>query len=424
MQSQYGAQEADSLCRALENTDPAVSVRLNWRKVQACLPASRALSVREHLDATCEPVPWCPDAWYLSRRPAFTFDPLLHAGAYYVQEASSMCVAELLRRYLPLAVGENSHPLAALDLCAAPGGKSTLLASLLPEGSLLVSNEVMPKRALILAENMSKWTAGMPDGQYPVTSLVSQNRPADFTAFAGQFDLLLTDVPCSGEGMFRKDAQAVSDWSLDNVELCCQRQREILQDILPVLRPGGLLIYSTCTFNHYEDEENARYACQLAGGEILEERHFLPGRDRGEGFYAAAIRKSASQDGPAISTESAHVDVRSLASPQALTALQARVRRHLRVLYDAGKVSAEQSDLPQVNLSYVQALQYLRHEAVRTEAPRGMVTLCYEGFPLGQGKSVGTRINNLYPQEWRIRSGYTTPFSLFGHTDEGVQGAM
>ncbi len=419
MQSQYGMQEADSLCHALETTDPAVSVRLNWRKVQACLPAAKAMSVREHLDATGEPVPWCPDAWYLSQRPAFTYDPLLHAGAYYVQEASSMYVAEVLRQHLSLGGEQSCRPLSALDLCAAPGGKSTLLASLLPEGSLLVSNEVMPKRALILAENMSKWTSGMPGGQYPVTSLVTQNRPADFTAFEGQFDLLLTDVPCSGEGMFRKDAQAVSDWSLDNVELCRQRQREILQDILPVLRPGGLLIYSTCTFNHYEDEENARYACQLLGGEMLEERHFLPGRDRGEGFYVAAIRKPHAGEKADFSMQSSiSVDTCSQDSEAVLAALQARVRRHLRVLYDAGKVSAEQLGLPQVNLSYGQALQYLRHEAVRVEAPRGMVTLCYEGFPLGQGKSVGTRINNLYPTEWRIRSGYTTPFSLFGLADE------
>ena len=265
MHAHYACSLADMLCQSLETTDPSVSVRLNMRKVTACMTPEQVSSVLHHLDAHYDAVPWCPHAWYLPQRPSFTFDPLLHAGAYYVQEASSMYVAEVLRRYLPLTDETPSSPLAALDLCAAPGGKSTLLAGLLPQGSLLVSNEVMHKRAHVLAENMTKWTSGMPDTSYPVTSLVTNSHPSDFAAFASQFDLLLTDVPCSGEGMFRKDEQAIRDWSLHNVELCRQRQRDILQDILPVLRPGGLLIYSTCTFNHYEDEENARYACQLLG---------------------------------------------------------------------------------------------------------------------------------------------------------------
>ena len=242
MQEHYGQEEVERLCQALQETDPSVSVRLNVRKMQSCMPASEVEAARQHLDRLYSAVPWCPDAWYLPQRPAFTCDPLLHAGAYYVQEASSMYVADLLRRYLPSAGTEGQLPLAALDLCAAPGGKSTLLAGLLPQGSVLVSNEVMPKRALILAENMTKWTAGMPEGAYPVSSMVTQNRPSDFAAFDGQFDVLITDVPCSGEGMFRKDEQAVSDWSLDNVEQCRLRQREILEDILHVLRPGGLLL--------------------------------------------------------------------------------------------------------------------------------------------------------------------------------------
>ena len=206
--------------------------------------------------------------------------------------------------------------------------------------------------------------------------------------------------------MFRKDEQAIRDWSLHNVELCRQRQQDILQDILPVLRPGGLLIYSTCTFNHFEDEENARYACQLLGGELLEERHFLPGRDRGEGFYVAVIRRSADTDA---------------ATPSDLESLPARVHRHLRVLYDSSTYGQDTISLPQVPLTYQQSLQYLRREAIRVDAPRGMVTLSYCGFPLGQGKSVGTRINNLYPSEWRIRSGFTTPFCLFGELDSSCR---
>lgn len=402
----YGGTVADALCAALESTEPSTSVRLNVRKMRAVLGEEHVRRAVGHMESICDPVPWCPDAWYLSQRPAFTFDPLLHAGAYYVQEASSMYVDDLLRRYFPPCAAGGARPVAALDLCAAPGGKSTLLCGLLPEGSVLVSNEVMPKRALVLAENMAKWTAGMPDGIYPVTSVVTQNRTSDFAAFAGQFDLLIADVPCSGEGMFRKDGQAVRDWSLDNVHFCCRRQREILDEVAHVLRPGGLLIYSTCTFNRLEDEENARYACRLLGGEILEERHFLPGRDRGEGFYVAAIRKP-------LLTAQAVSDAVPGREQDGLGRLADRVRHYLRVLYDGSLLPSDASPLPRINLSYDQALQYLRREAVRTEAPRGMVTLCYMGFPLGQGKSVGTRINNLYPPEWRIRSGYTTPYTLF-----------
>ena len=380
MHEHYDKVTADSLCEALEMTDPEVSIRLNPRKISA----EEALSHNPDL----EPVPWCPDAFYLKERPAFTFDPLLHAGAYYVQEASSMYVAPLL---LPQR-GENK-PLLALDLCAAPGGKSTLLQSLLPEGSLLISNEPVAKRTQVLAENMQKWMTGLPESA--PQSIVTQNFPAEFGALTGCVDVLLTDVPCSGEGMFRKDEDARREWSLQNVRMCQQRQRDILQDIWHVLKPGGLLIYSTCTFNRYEDEDNTRYFCDELGGFCIMERRFLPGRDRGEGFYVAAIRKAGEYE------ES---------SPEALQDAAKKVRRTLKTLYDSA--NAPQPEGPRIELSYSEALQYLRREALRVEAPRGPVTLCYRGFVLGQGKGVGNRINNLYPEQWRIRTTYTTPFSL------------
>ena len=383
MHEQYDADTADSLCHALCDTEPEVSIRLNPRK-------GKTLSI-ENLDV--EACPWCPDAYYLHQRPAFTFDPLLHAGAYYVQEASSMYVSQLLRHYFPV-----SGPSAALDLCAAPGGKSTLLASLLPSGSILVSNEPMPKRAQVLAENMQKWTRTA-EGEYPVRSVVTQNYPTDFVEFTDSFDLLLTDVPCSGEGMFRKDEVAVQDWSLQNVDLCWRRQREILQGIWHVLKPGGLLIYSTCTFNHFEDEDNVRWICENLGGMLLEERHFLPGRDRGEGFYCAAI-----QSVPRDEEQLPSLGV----SSDELKSLEAKLRT-LHVLPQAFSV---ESDMPRIELTYSQALSYLRREAVRVPAPRGMVLLCYKGYVLGPGKCVGNRINNLYPEQWRIRTTYTTPFSL------------
>lgn len=375
MAQQYGQDVADDLCQALEETEPQVSIRLNPHKAT-------------HLDSSllCDPVPWCQGAYYLDQRPPFTFDPLLHAGVYYVQEASSMYISTLVDRYC------QHNAQTALDLCAAPGGKSTLLAGQLPQGSLLVSNEPMPKRAQILSENMHKWTR-MPQGEYPVHSIVTNNYPADFRALTAAFDLIVADVPCSGEGMFRKDEGAVRDWNLDNVALCWQRQRDIVSDIWHTLVDGGIMIYSTCTFNHFEDEDNVRWICNTLGAEFLEERHFLPGRDRGEGFYCAALRKDGTASDPADRLSADDV-IR-------------KVLRTLRIMPPAFTLEG-----PQIELTYQQALQYLRCEAVRIEAPRGIVTLCYNGFPLGTGKSVGNRINNLYPREWRIRTTYSQEFTM------------
>ena len=402
MHEQYGTDTAETLCHALLETEPEVSVRLNPRK-------GRTLTIDPSIHT--ELVPWCPDAYYLSERPPFTFDPLLHAGAYYVQEASSMYVAELVRKFLiqnsesertlnsQLSTLNFESNVVALDLCAAPGGKSTLLAGLLPEGSVLVSNEPIAKRAQILSENMQKWTR-VAEGEYPVRCYVTQRYPADFAAFTDAFDLLVADVPCSGEGMFRKDEVAVQEWSLQNVEHCWQRQRQIMLDIWHTLKPGGLLIYSTCTFNHFEDEDNARWVCDTLGAELLEERHFLPGRDRGEGFYCAAIRKNS--------------------LPQPLPRRGDELARLENLLPSLGGVGGGclppafvvEPDMPHVELNYAEALQYLRREAIRVPAPRGMVLLCYKGYVLGPGKCVGNRINNLYPDPWRIRTTYTTPFSL------------
>ena len=415
MQEQYGDDTAHALCQALTETEPEVSIRLNPRKGQPLIIDN----------VNTEPVPWCPDAYYLQERPAFTFDPLLHAGAYYVQEASSMYIAELIDRFViqdsqvatlnsKLSTLNCESSIAALDLCAAPGGKSTLLAGLLPEGSVLISNEPMPKRAQVLSENMQKWTR-MAEGEYPVRCIVTQNYPADFAAFADTFDLLVTDVPCSGEGMFRKDEVAVKDWSLENVDLCWHRQREILQDIWHTLKPGGLLIYSTCTFNHFEDEDNARWICDTLGAELLEERHFLPGRDRGEGFYCVAIRKNSKIENSNSENNSQLSRLRlSESNAQARLSIaereQARgVASTLNVMPPAFVV---EPDMPRVELNYNESLQYLRREAIRVPAPRGMVLLCYKGYVLGPGKCVGNRINNLYPEQWRIRTTYTTPFTL------------
>lgn len=188
-------------------------------------------------------VPWCDEGVYLKHRPQFTLDPLFHAGCYYVQEASSMFLAEVLRQYVDGKV-------AMLDLCAAPGGKSTLALQTLAEGSLLVSNEPVKTRANVLAENLSKW--GNPN------VIVTNAYPSDIARTGALFDIVLCDVPCSGEGMFRKDEGAIGEWSVQTVDRLWRLQREIVAEAWKTLRPGGLFVYSTCTFNLRENEENVR----------------------------------------------------------------------------------------------------------------------------------------------------------------------
>ena len=241
-----GVEEYEKLAAALEGEQP-VSIRLNEDK----LPESSFSLFR----SSFRHVPWSTAGYYLDKRLTFTFDPLFHAGCYYVQEASSMFVEQALRRY----VGEG--PVVMLDLCAAPGGKSTHARSVLPAGSLLVANEVIRNRSQVLAENLTKW------GHSGV--VVTNNDPADFSSLTDFFDVILTDVPCSGEGMFRKDPVAVSEWSGENVEICWQRQRRIVTDIWPCLKSGGILIYSTCTYNTKENEENIRWIQDEFGAEVL-----------------------------------------------------------------------------------------------------------------------------------------------------------
>ena len=286
-------QEAFGRLQVALDGDAPVSLRLN--------PARRP----DGLVRPTDRVPWAAEGYYLAGRPAFTFDPLWHAGCYYVQEASSMFLEQVLRRYV-------TGPVRMLDLCAAPGGKSTHARSLLPEGSLLVANEVIRSRAQVLAENLTRW--GHPD------VVVTSSDPAAFGALEGMFDVILADVPCSGEGMFRKDAAAISQWSPEAVRLCASRQRRIVADAWPALRPGGLLIYSTCTFNIHENEENVRWICSELGAEPLAvdvpgawqvtgsllhaldaepallAYRFLPHLVRGEGLFMAVMRKAGEGD--------------------------------------------------------------------------------------------------------------------------------
>ncbi len=467
-----GADEAARLFAALRE-EPPVSIRLNPAKLRRSSGVPSSV-----LPPLSDNVPWCACGAYLDRRPSFTFDPLFHAGCYYVQEASSMFVEQAVRQWLP------GRPLLALDLCAAPGGKSTHLRSLLPEGSLLVANEVVRNRSQVLAENLTKW--GHPD------VVVTNSAPSAFTPLGGFFDFILTDVPCSGEGMFRKDATAIGEWSPENVEICWQRQRRILTDIWPCLKPGGLLVYSTCTYNTKENEENVRWIREELGAEVLPldvpaewgitgnllagedfpVYRFLPHRTRGEGFFLAVLRK-AGEDAAADGTRMGRMnaDKQSLGKPKGkkggggkaspasafgkeqLAAVQgwlcgadgytllpdgpalavfptawlpvlSALKPHVRVVQAGVEVAGvkgrdcipahalamssllRREAFACAEVDYPTAIAYLRKEAVTLTdaAPRGFVLLTYQDFPLGFVKNVGNRANNLYPQEWRVRS--------------------
>ena len=268
--------------------------------MQADVPVSIRINEKKGTPAPVTDIPdnrvaWCDTGYYLPERLSFTFDPLFHAGAYYVQEASSMFLEQAVRSHV-------KTPVRCLDLCAAPGGKSTHLAACLPEGSLLVSNEVIRSRSHILAENIAKW--GNPN------CIVTNNDPKEIGCLTHFFDVIIADVPCSGEGMFRKDTDSTGEWSIANVELCAGRGRRIIHDVWNALKPGGLLIYSTCTYNTEEDEENIHYITEELGAEALpipikdewqitgplKYNHpvyrFFPHKTKGEGFFLAALRKA------------------------------------------------------------------------------------------------------------------------------------
>lgn len=379
------------------NEDAPVSVRINPFK---------AINKDVFSEEKDDEVPWCRNAFYLKKRPDFTLDPLIHGGVYYVQEASSMFLDKVLQQHMPKDASQM------LDLCAAPGGKSTLLRAAMPEGVRLYSNEPDRRRANILMENMQK------QGHPLVT--VTNNYPADYRKSKLIFDLIVTDVPCSGEGMFRKDEGAIGEWSMQNVMKCAQLQRSIIEDIWENLRPGGILVYSTCTFNLHEDEENVRWICETLGAEVLpvdtEEEwnitgslmegwtepvyRFIPGTTRGEGLFMAVLRKTSDE------MLSGKPDMKALrvlsdGNPQPTVKGKNIIPAHEEALL----CTLQKDKYPVVELSIDDALRYLHHEAIVLDAdvPRGFAIVAYKGHPLGFVKNIGNRANNLYPQEWKIR---------------------
>ena len=394
---------------------PPVSIRLNPMKV--------SLDSLAPLASLTQTVPWCRNAYYLSERPNFTFDPLLHAGCYYVQEAASMFLDTVLHQHLTPLTSYPS-PLTALDLCAAPGGKSTLLRSVLPEGSVLYSNEPVPKRASILLENITKW--GYPDCH------VTNNYPRDYVRSGLKFDIILCDVPCSGEGMFRKDPQTIGEWSSQNVEKCWRLQRDIVSDAWACLNDGGLLIYSTCTFNTKENEENIRWILDTFDAELLPVDteadwgiigsllpgfhgpvyRFIPGITRSEGLFMAVVRKRREARGERRENGGKKREEKEKRKENGGKRREGKGKRKengLRILTPPSitNVSPHTSHLtPQISLSYPQAISYLQRQALQLppDTPLGLVQVCYQGHPLGMVKNLGTRANNLYPKEWAIKS--------------------
>lgn len=423
--------DLDRFVGALSDS-PVTSIRLNTK--------TGNLDV---LSLAAAAVPWCETGRYLTERPRFTSDPLFHAGAYYVQEASSMFLYQALRQCVdPRSV--------VLDFCAAPGGKSTLISSFLDSEALLVANEYVPQRAHILVENLAKWGAA--------NCVVTNNDTSHFAYLGEVFDAVCVDAPCSGEGMFRKEPKAIADWSVANVEKCVARQREILRNAWQVLRPGGVLIYSTCTYNTLENEGNIQWLVEEYGAEyqsltvnpewnILVTGHgyrFMPHRTKGEGLFLAVVRKPFADTAapnfklPKHMPPKADDTLQWLTSPSDFSsvvcsdAVYALPKAHLPMILRmkerlnvvsmgvntalvkgkdlipqqslALSLSLNRNQFAEVEVESATALSYLKTETIQLpDAPRGFLLLTYKGIPLGWVKNVGNRCNNLYPSAWRIR---------------------
>lgn len=418
--------------------EQVVSIRLNPSKEFDVL----------HLPIT-ENVGWCVNGRYLKERPFFTFDPFLHAGAYYVQEASSMFLWQAILQTVPDTMGKK-----VLDLCAAPGGKSTLLSSYFKDG-LVVANEVIKNRANILVENASKWG----DGHL----LVTNNDPSHFQSIPGFFDVLMVDAPCSGSGLFRKDPTAVDEWSEANVTLCSQRQQRILADAIPCLAENGVLIYSTCSYSPEEDEvicdwllnememESIAMVVEKNWG-IVETAsplrnalgyRFYPDQVKGEGFFLACFRKKSSELAAKSKIKNLQMtnklQVQQLQTliqlPEnlsffdqndAIRAIDTQwivalgiLANHLYIKKAGieiaslkGKDIVPSHELalsgwfkggfPVIDLDLENALSFLRRKDFSADGPKGWNLLSYGGLPIGWAKLLPNRINNYYPAEWRI----------------------
>ena len=390
-------------------------------------------------------IPWTKYGYYFETRPSFTFDPLFHAGCYYVQEASSMFLEQALKQTVDL-----SQPLKILDLCAAPGGKSTHLLSLVSKESLLVSNEVIRSRANILTDNIVKWGCS--------NVIITNNDPRDFQRVEHYFDVIVVDAPCSGSGLFRRDPEAIEEWSEQNVALCCQRQQRILADILPSLKNGGVLIYSTCSYSKQEDEEICEWLVKELKVEDLKLKvedewkviecqkgyRFWPDKVKGEGFFIACFKKTNWNDEevylPKIKADkfsvkemeilNRNVNTESLAFlrheeiiytvPEKILANINFLSSKLRVVNCGTRIGEVIKDklipdhalalsnivsdkIQKLELDHEQAIQYLKKKELRLQNDKkGWTLVTHQGHQLGWINILPNRINNYYPKELRI----------------------
>ncbi len=397
-------------------------------------------------------VPWSSNAFYLPERPIFTNDPLFHAGCYYVQEASSMFVEQAF-----IQTVDTAKQLIVLDACAAPGGKSTLLAGLLNEESLLVSNEVISTRVPVLTHNMAKWGS--------TNSMVTNNDAKDFSRLPNFFDVIVVDAPCSGSGLFRKQEDAIEHWSEENVNHCSLRQQRILTDLLPALKEDGVLIYSTCSYSIEENENMCDYLCEHFSLEPIQLKteiewgitetksakhnafgyRFFPHLTQGEGFFLACFKK---KDAEELNPNRNHHKLFTKISADENDSLKKLINtKNLdfikfyddiggfskSVAQEVNKVTSAlkikklplyigqlkgkdfvphaylayqniiSNNVIKTNVDTTTALQYLRKQPFTLiEASKGFSLLAYENFNLGWMKNLGNRINNYYPANWRI----------------------
>jgi 16S rRNA C967 or C1407 C5-methylase (RsmB/RsmF family)/NOL1/NOP2/fmu family ribosome biogenesis protein len=417
---------------------PVVSVRFNPRKVE---------------QFAGEKIPWCEFGRYLAERPSFTLDPKFHAGAYYVQEASSMFLEHAIRKSV-----NTAGPIVALDLCASPGGKSAHLLSLLNDDSLLVSNETIRSRTSALVENLQKW------GHDNV--IATSSDPSSFQRLPGMFDLIVLDAPCSGEGLFRKDPGAIANWSTGNVAHCALRQQRIIEDVWPSLKLNGILIYSTCTFNEKENIDNMEWLASHRdvelidlsppaswGIEVIEQGkavgyQFFPHRTKGEGFFLAALRKIDGSPSPPTAKLSFQMPPNQVSNdiypwiigPEKKFLIQhqqqvrmmpgnhrstfqnvlntlnvilagtpvAEITRNKLVPEHAMALSVHlnKNAVNRIQISRRDALAYLRKDNIQVDTDvKGFALIEFERLGLGWVNVLPNRINNLYPAAWRIRMG-------------------
>ncbi len=352
-----------------------------------------------------QPVPWSPHGRILAERPVFTLHPLFHAGCYYVQDSSAMFVGHVFRKLLAsLRPGAR-----VLDLCAAPGGKTTDLAASLRESFgddfLLVSNEVMKDRVRVLDDNVARW--GDPN------VVVTNVDPAAFASLGEFFDVIVADVPCSGEGMFRKDAKAEEQWSPELVRMCAARQKRILADAWPSLRKGGVLVYSTCTYEESENDDNLEWAARELGGDIVTPEDEFPeygvrltrcgsllraGEVPGEGQWVGALVKNS---GDAVPARAGLDSLKPLRN--GIVKGEMKGRDFVPSADWALSIKYERGSYPEAGLDKPSALKYLHRDTlVLPDAPLGHVLVTYRGVPLGFVKNIGPRCNNLLPKGRKI----------------------